>query len=101
MLPARPDFQELKARLHAASTAPRTGREALFPTAIADIDAVLGGGFPYGSLVTLEGCGRPEPAALPRCCSPKRPAMGWARSSTAASSIRPPWKPPASVWTDS
>lgn len=57
MLPARPDFQELKARFHAAGAAPRTGREALFPTAIADIDALLGGGLPCGSLVTLEGCG--------------------------------------------
>ncbi|MGC2131549.1 MAG: hypothetical protein WA629_15800 [Candidatus Aquilonibacter sp.] len=57
MLPARPDFQELKARLHAAGAASRTGREALFPSAIADIDALLGGGFPCGSLVTLEGCG--------------------------------------------
>ncbi|MGB8798039.1 MAG: hypothetical protein WCC70_10855 [Candidatus Aquilonibacter sp.] len=54
MLPARPDFQELKARLHAAS---RTGREALLPTAIPDIDALLGGGLPCGSLVTLEGYG--------------------------------------------
>ncbi len=57
MLPARTDFQELKARFYAAGTAPRNGREALFPTAIADIDALLGGGFPCGSLVTLEGCG--------------------------------------------
>jgi hypothetical protein len=57
MLPARPDFQELKARFHAAGAASRTGPEALFPTAIADIDALLGGGLPCGSLVTLEGYG--------------------------------------------
>ena len=57
MLPARPDFQELKARLQAAGAASRTGREALLPTAIPDIDALLGGGLPCGSLVTLEGYG--------------------------------------------
>jgi hypothetical protein len=57
MLPARPDFQELKARLHAAGAASRTGRETLLPTAIPDIDALLGGGLPCGSLVTLEGYG--------------------------------------------
>jgi hypothetical protein len=57
MLPARTDFQELKARFHAAAAAPRVGREPLFPTAIASIDALLGGGLPCGSLVTLEGCG--------------------------------------------
>ena len=55
MLPVRPDFQELKARFHAAAGAPRAGREALFSTAIPAIDAVLGGGIPFGSLVTLEG----------------------------------------------
>ncbi len=57
MLPARPDFQELKARLQAAGAASRTGRETLLPTAIPDIDALLGGGLPCGSLVTLEGYG--------------------------------------------
>ncbi len=57
MLPARTDFQELKARFHAAPAAPRTGREPLFPTAIASLDALLGGGLPCGSLVTLEGYG--------------------------------------------
>jgi hypothetical protein len=57
MLPARTDFQELKARFHAAAAAPRTGREPLFPTAIASLDALLGGGLPCGSLVTLEGYG--------------------------------------------
>ena len=57
MLPARPDFQELKARLQAAGAASRTGREPLLPTAIPDIDALLGGGLPCGSLVTLEGYG--------------------------------------------
>ena len=57
MLPTRPDFQELKARFHATGAASRAGREALFPTAITDIDALLGGGLPCGSLITLEGCG--------------------------------------------
>ena len=57
MLPARIDFQELKARFHAAGVAPRAARESLFPTAIPSIDALLGGGFPHGSLVTLEGRG--------------------------------------------
>jgi hypothetical protein len=55
MLPVRADFQELKARFHAAAGAPRAGREQLFPTAIPAIDSLLGGGIPYGSLVTLEG----------------------------------------------
>jgi hypothetical protein len=51
----RADFQELKARFHAAAGAPHAGREQLFSTAIPAIDRVLGGGIPYGSLVTLEG----------------------------------------------
>lgn len=55
MLPVRPDFQALKARFHAAAGAPRAGREALFSTAIPALDAVLGGGIPFGSLITLEG----------------------------------------------
>lgn len=57
MPPVRVDFQELKARFHAAAGAPRAGREALFSTAIPAIDAVLGGGIPYGALVALEGAG--------------------------------------------
>ncbi len=55
MLPVRPDFQALKARFHAAAGAPRAGREALFSTAVPALDAVLGGGIPFGSLITLEG----------------------------------------------
>jgi hypothetical protein len=55
MPPVRSDFQELKARFHVAAGAPRAGREALFRTAIPAIDAQLGGGIPYGSLVALEG----------------------------------------------
>jgi hypothetical protein len=57
MLPATARFQELKTRFHAVAAAPRAGRETLFPTAIAPIDALLGGGLPCGSLVTLEGHG--------------------------------------------
>jgi hypothetical protein len=55
MPPVRADFQELKARFQAAAGAPRAGREALFSTAIPTLDALLGGGIPYGSLVALEG----------------------------------------------
>jgi hypothetical protein len=55
MTPARADFQELKARFQGAAGAPRAGRERLFATAIPAIDAALGGGIPYGSLITLEG----------------------------------------------
>jgi hypothetical protein len=55
MPPVRADFQELKARFQGAAGAPRAGRERFFPTAIPTIDAALGGGIPYGSLITLEG----------------------------------------------
>lgn len=55
MPPVRTDFQELKARFQGAAGAPRAGREQLFSTAIPSIDAALGGGIPYGSLITLEG----------------------------------------------
>jgi len=55
MAPVHANFQELKARFHAAAGAPRAGREPLFPTAIPSIDALLGGGLPSGALVTLEG----------------------------------------------
>ncbi|MGB6984870.1 MAG: hypothetical protein WBD74_02705 [Candidatus Aquilonibacter sp.] len=55
MTPVGADFQELKARFHAAAGAPCAGRERLFPTAIPAIDSLLGGGIPYGALVTLEG----------------------------------------------
>jgi hypothetical protein len=57
MLPARTDFQALKARFTATAAALRPGREPLFPTAIAAIDALLGGGIPCGSLLILEGYG--------------------------------------------
>jgi hypothetical protein len=57
MLPARTDFQALKAHLAAVAAAPRAGREQLFSTAIPAVDALLGGGIPCGSLITLEGCG--------------------------------------------
>lgn len=52
-LPARRVvFEELKERLR--STAMPARRECL-PTAIAGLDRLLGGGFPKGTLVTLEG----------------------------------------------
>jgi len=57
MLPARTEFQALKARFTAMAAAPHPGRERLFPTAIPAIDALLGGGVPCGSLLILEGCG--------------------------------------------
>ncbi len=57
MLPARIDFQDLKARFTAMAADPRPGREPLFPTAIPSIDALLGGGIPRGCLLILEGCG--------------------------------------------
>jgi len=57
MLPARDRFQELKARFSATPGAVSVGREALFPTAIPSIDHLLGGGIPYGALLTLEGVG--------------------------------------------
>jgi hypothetical protein len=57
MLPARTDFQALKAHLAAVAAAPRAGREQLFSTSIPAVDALLGGGIPCGSLITLEGCG--------------------------------------------
>lgn len=55
MLPARADFEELKARVAALTTGARSTREPLFSTGIAALDALLGGGIPYGSLVVLEG----------------------------------------------
>ncbi|HEY5342002.1 MAG TPA: hypothetical protein VIK27_13320 [Candidatus Aquilonibacter sp.] len=57
MLPDRTPFQDLRARFHTGDGAPALGRETLFSTAIPAIDALLGGGLPCGSLVTLEGCG--------------------------------------------
>jgi len=57
MLPARADFQELKARFAGTAGAVRAGRERLFDTATPAIDALLGGGIPYGSVAVLEGTG--------------------------------------------
>jgi hypothetical protein len=56
MLPARADFQELKARVLAAA-AQRAAREPMLPTGIPALDTLLGGGVPRGCLVTLEGTG--------------------------------------------
>lgn len=49
-------FAALKADLaNAALAAPRPRVEACIPSAVPALDRVLGGGFPNGSLVTLEG----------------------------------------------
>jgi hypothetical protein len=53
--PRRERFAELKTRLAVASVAPAAGIDGLVPTALPAIDMLLGGGFPAGSLVTLEG----------------------------------------------
>ncbi len=52
-----PRFPGAQSPPPSAGAASRTGRETLLPTAIPDIDALLGGGLPCGSLVTLEGYG--------------------------------------------
>lgn len=53
--PRRERFQDLKTRLHATPGTPGIALENVLPTAVLAIDALLGGGFPLGSLVTLEG----------------------------------------------
>jgi hypothetical protein len=53
--PRRERFQDLKTRLHATPGAAGIALENVLPTAVSAIDALLGGGFPLGSLVTLEG----------------------------------------------
>jgi len=55
--PRRERFQALKTRLHAAPGAAGISLDNVLPTAITALDALLGGGFPTGSLVTLEGPG--------------------------------------------
>jgi hypothetical protein len=55
MLPARAEFQELKARVAALSAGPRGTREPLLASGIPALDALLGGGVPFGSLIALEG----------------------------------------------
>jgi len=57
MLPARTDFQALKARFIAAAGAVRAAREPSLSTAVPALDQLLGGGIPCGSVVTLEGFG--------------------------------------------
>ena len=47
-------FSELKARFH-GRVSRRVTVEPSVPTGIAELDAMLGGGFPCGTLVTLEG----------------------------------------------
>ncbi|MBV8117780.1 MAG: hypothetical protein JOY69_02925 [Candidatus Eremiobacteraeota bacterium] len=49
----RQAFAALKSELSAAP--PRQLPEAIIPTSIPALDAILGGGFPRGTLVTLEG----------------------------------------------
>jgi hypothetical protein len=53
----REAFAALKAGLKAAGAAapPRLSLDALIPSAIPALDRILGGGFPRGALVTLEG----------------------------------------------
>ena len=48
-------FADLKAKLAAAAQRPAAGQEPLIPSALSAIDPLLGGGFPAGALVTLEG----------------------------------------------
>jgi hypothetical protein len=50
-------FEELKGRLHAAPGAVGTAVERVAKSGIESLDCLLGGGFPLGSLVTLEGHG--------------------------------------------
>ncbi len=50
-------FEELKERLHAAPGAVGVGVDGAVKTGIEGLDCLLGGGFPPGSLVTLEGHG--------------------------------------------
>ena len=47
-------FSELKARFHGRVSG-RVSAEPSVPTGIADLDTMLGGGFPCGTLATLEG----------------------------------------------
>ncbi|HUA07859.1 MAG TPA: hypothetical protein VMA98_01200 [Candidatus Acidoferrales bacterium] len=63
MLPVRADFQELKARFAGSVGAVRVGRERLFATAVPAIDALLGGGIPYGCVAAFEGMGSRSLAA--------------------------------------
>ncbi|MEO6835246.1 MAG: hypothetical protein ABI231_04995 [Candidatus Tumulicola sp.] len=53
----RKAFAALKAGLNASAAAapPRLALEALIPIAVPALDRILGGGFPRGALVTLEG----------------------------------------------
>ncbi len=55
--PRRELFQELKSRLQGAPSAPGIAREQLLSSAVPALDALLGGGFPAGALIVLEGSG--------------------------------------------
>lgn len=56
---ANPAFAALRERFHGALGAPIQAVEHAIPSGIAELDRALGGGFPAGSLVVLEGaCGR-------------------------------------------
>ncbi len=55
--PRRELFEELKSRLQGAAYAPKVDCDNLIASAIPALDALLGGGVPCGSLVTLEGRG--------------------------------------------
>ena len=50
-------FEELKGRLHAAPGAVGVAVDRAIASGIESLDCLLGGGFPLGSLVTLEGHG--------------------------------------------
>ena len=51
----REAFAALKSRLSASAASPQLPPDAVIPTAIPELDRALGGGFPRGTLVTLEG----------------------------------------------
>ncbi len=53
--PRRERFQDLKTRLHATPGSAGAALDDAMPTAVLALDTLLGGGFPLGSLVTLEG----------------------------------------------
>jgi hypothetical protein len=56
MLPSSSIFQELRTRFH-ASGFPVRSRERAISTGLEAIDRLLGGGVPFGALMTLEGAG--------------------------------------------
>ena len=51
----REAFAALKAGLNAGAAAPRLAAERVIPTGLPGLDRILGGGFPRGALVAVEG----------------------------------------------